>query len=323
MGKGRPELRDAWTATDTAVRLFCARVLDDLHYSYEQVATARHLSGFRLWSAYAATAEDRAADHVRAGNFAHASRNLKAGALYRLISAQLSPPPHAGAEARGAAAKNLAAALRFEGTQLSISEITAGPWNVTGYLRAACTTVRAPLIIMLPSAEASAELLYLLFSDEFYHAGVACMWVDVAARSGLQPTATPGHHLRAGLLRRLLDVATHRTNLAINGATFVDLSDIDGAAVCGISQDPRVRQWVSAAGIFPWSASALTDAVADLRVPQLHIYADDDHDLWWTMSRRASSWSTPSGCDWSELGRRISGWVLTSGADAVLATTGC
>jgi hypothetical protein len=324
MDKGCPQVRDARNATDVAVRVFCARVLDGLHNPYTDVATAAHLSGFRLWSAYAAAAEDSAAEHVRAGNLPLASRALKAGALYRLVSAQLSAPLHACAEARGAAAKDLAAALRFESTQLAIYEISAGPWNVTGYLRSACTTMRAPLVIMLPSPEASAELLYLLFADVFYHAGTACMWVDVAARTGLQPTATPGHYLRGGLVRQLLDVATDTTDLGINGATLVDLSNTDEAAMCGISQDPRVRQWVSGSGVFPWSKSAPTDTVADLGVPQLHIYGGGTkHDLLWRMSNHPSAWSRPSGTDWSELARRISGWALTSRADAVLATAGC
>jgi hypothetical protein len=236
----------------------------------------------------------------------------------------MSAPPHESAEARGGGAKDLAAALRLEGTQLMIYEASAGPWNVTGYLRAACTTLQSPLVIMLPSTEASAELLYLLFADEFYHAGIACMCVDVAPRTGLQSTALPGQYLRGGLVRQLLDVAAKMIDLDVNGATLIDLSTAADTAIIPISQDPRVSQWVSASAIFPWAQSVPAPSPPSLVVPQMHIYRgrDDDNPLL-AMSKTKSTWSNPRRCDWSELPRQIAAWVLTTRADAVLIGAGC
>jgi hypothetical protein len=303
-------------------------VLHDLPDRFLDGAAAADLSGFGLWSKYAAAAEDEATGHVRAGDLVEASRVLKVAALYRLISSRQSGKPHAVAEGRGAAAKDLAAALRFEDTHLTNYEVSVGPWNVTGYLRTACTTMRTPLIVMLPSAEACAELLYLLFADEFNRAGIACMCIDVAPRTGLQPTAIPGDYLRGGLVRRLLDVATATIDLGTDGITVVDLSTTDLAAIAGLAQDPRVRRWVSGTGIFPWSTPAPAGVGAPvIGVPRLHVNGerDRDHQLALTLSRAAArrTHSSPTRCDWSELSRRIAGWVLTSGAEAVLPTIGC
>ncbi|WP_319449704.1 MULTISPECIES: hypothetical protein [unclassified Mycobacterium] len=328
MGEMLPRIRGAPAASDAACRAFCVRLPYDLPNRYLDVAAPSSLAGFRLWSMYAAAAEDAAADQAHEGDLVEASRALKVAALYRLISSRQSGKPHASAEGRGAAAKDLAAALRFEGTKLTIYEVSVGPWNVTGYLRTSCTTMRTPLVVMLPSAEASAELLYLLFADEFNRAGIACMCIDIAPRAGLQSTAIPEHYLRGGLVRRLLDVATSTIDIATDGATVVDLSNTDLSAIARLAQDSRVSQWVSGNAVFPWSRPASASVAAPaIGVPHLSIHGecDHDHDLLLTLSRTSASGthSSPTRCDWTELSRRISGWVLSSGADAVLAAAGC
>jgi hypothetical protein len=285
------------------------------------------VNGHRLWRTYATAAEDAATSHVHAGNFLDASRALKAAALYHLISSRQAGKPHDLAEGRGAAAKNLAAGLRFEGTRLAIYEVSAGPWNVTGYLRLACTSLRQPLVVMLPSAEAPAELLYLLFADEFHRAGIACMCIDMTPYTSTQTTVVPERYLRDGLVRRLLDVAAGTIDFTAEGATLIGLSSTDTATPSELSQDARVSRRVTGTGIFPWSRPARVPAPIPW-IPHLYIHGERDsaHGTLLSLStagpHRMRACRTVD-CDWTELGRRISGWVLTSGANAVLAAAGC
>jgi hypothetical protein len=316
MGESLPRLCEAPASPDAALLNFCAHVLGDLPNLRMVSSPPPATSGFQLWHAHATAAEDAATGHVHAGNFMDAGRALKVAALCHLIASRQAGEPHDLAEGRGAAAKNLAAGLRFEGTQLTIYEVSAGPWNVTGYLRSAGASPRHPLVVMLPSAEASAELLYLLFADEFHRAGIACMCVDVAPCPGFQSTAVPGRYMRDGLARRLLDVASGTIDFATEGATLIDLASADAAVASGLSQDARVSRWVTGAGVFPWSGSApaVTPASAP-GIPHLHVHGERDsrHDITLTLSA-ADPYRTPASraikCDWTGLGRRISRWVI-------------